>query len=402
MASDWLTSRNFRNSTGISKSIQELAAKKNVSTLKEYCNDLGDSNKVFCSHWLDNRNILCGTKCNKLWLVDSETNYTYQIPTLFPSKRDDSGDSYQDQCSNSHLVSRGIHAIGINESNTCLAVSGGFPEDVAFYSLPDLSPLGLGVGHQEWIFSLTWLKNSVLITGANDGQMQLWDASQTFSNYNSIYSEHCPTIEPIASLENKPEDARDKIRSLVYSERLNALASLQTGYSRAALSLWDVELLKPIYRYDLSHCAENVCMKYNPEHNIFGIGSRQAVTLFDPREWPSSDNSKEVVSIDKSWGVRSIAYNEHILSIGTGRGNVYFFDLRAWRYLETDEGEHLALRTSEGWIRHDNNYYTFFNSIPKLPNAIYSHSYSPDNRKMYIAGGPLQLGLCGNYSSIWQ
>ena len=401
MATCFLTSRNFQNSTRISKSVQELAAKKNVSTLKEYCNDLGESNKVFCSHWMDNRNILCGTKCNKLWLVDSETNHSYEIPTLLPRKRGNEGDEQIDQRNSSQLVSRGIHAIGTNDTNTCLAVSGACPEDIAFYSLPDLSPLGLGIGHKEWIFSLTWLKNSILVTGANDGQMQVWNASETYSNHESITSEHCPTVEPIASLVNPLEPARDKIRSLVYSDKLSTLASLQTGYSRAVLNLWDVEMLKAVNRYDLSNSAENVCMKYNPEHNIFGIGSRLAVTLFDPRQW-GSDTGREITSIDKSWGVRSIAYNEHILSMGTGRGNVYFFDLRAWKYLENDEGDSIALRTSEGWIRRDSNYYTFFNSIPKLPNAIYTHSYSPDNRKLYVAGGPLQLGLYGNYSSIWQ
>ena len=393
--------RSFQNSNMISKSVQELAAKKNIPGLKEYCNSIGESNKVFCSQWLDNRNILCGTKCNKLWLVDSESNSSYQVPTLFGDRRGNEADYALNSCGSSELVSRGIHAIGINQQNTCLAVSGGQPEDVAFYSLPDLSPLGVGVGHKEWIFSLTWLKNSILVTGANDGHMQLWDASESYANYNNVCSEQCPTIQPIASLENQPSGSKDKIRSLVYSDQLNTLASLQTGYSRAALNLWDVNSLQPVHRYDLSHNAENVCMKHNPDYNVFGIGSRQAVTLFDPREW-GTDTAKEVPSIDKSWGVRSIAYNEHILSVGTGRGNVYFFDLKAWKYQTNEEGEPLALRTSEGWIRRDTNYYTYFNSLPKLPNAIYSHSYSPDNRKLYVAGGPLQLGLCGNYSSIWR
>ena len=395
---EWVTERIYHN-IPITKSIQKYAARKNIYTLKEYCNSIGDSNKVFCSQWLDNRNILCGTKCNKLWLVDSESNNTFQISTLFPGKGQQGKNS--SPCSN-QLVSRGIHAIGINESNTCLAVSGGLPEDVGFYSLPDLSPLGVGLGHKEWIFSLTWLKNTILVTGANDGIMQLWDASETYPNYNTVSCDKCPTIEPIARLENHADSSKDKIRSLVYNDRNNMLASLQTGFSRAALFLWDVETLQRMHKYDLSRYAENVCMKYNPEFSLFGIGSRQNVTLFDHRE-RETDIGRDVVSVDKSWGVRSIAYNEHILSIGTGRGNVYFFDLRAWKYLSNDDGgEPIALKTSEGWVCRDTNYYTFFNSIPKLPNAIYSHSYSPDNRKIYVAGGPLQLGLSGNYSAVWQ
>lgn len=34
-----------------------------------------------------------------------------------------------------------------------------------------------------------------------------------------------------------------------------------------------------------------------------------------------------------SKGVRSLQFNDHLISIGTGQGNLYFYDLKADRYL---------------------------------------------------------------------
>lgn len=51
--------------------------------------------------------------------------------------------------------------------------------------------------------------------------------------------------------------------------------------------------------------------------------------------------------------------------------------------------------------RHDDTYREFFSGLPQPPNALYSHCYSPMRTKLFIAGGPLPLGLHGNYASVW-
>ncbi len=51
--------------------------------------------------------------------------------------------------------------------------------------------------------------------------------------------------------------------------------------------------------------------------------------------------------------------------------------------------------------RRDNTYRDFFSNLPEPPNAIYTHKYSPSKSKMLLAGGPLPLGLYGNYCSLW-
>lgn len=51
--------------------------------------------------------------------------------------------------------------------------------------------------------------------------------------------------------------------------------------------------------------------------------------------------------------------------------------------------------------RRDATYRDFFSGLPDPPNAIYTHCYSPGKSKLLLAGGPLPLGLHGNYCGIW-
>ena len=49
-------------------------------------------------------------------------------------------------------------------------------------------------------------------------------------------------------------------------------------------------------------------------------------------------------------GIRSVSFNGDIVTIGTGSGTVYFYDLRAGKYLEMNCGHQLALEVGKGWL----------------------------------------------------
>lgn len=115
--------------------------------------------------------------------------------------------------------------------------------------------------------------------------------------------------------------------------------------------------------------------------------------------------------------MRSLQYNDHLVSIGTGQGNLYFYDLKANCYLTklehslsqinmagpstNHEPPAWVLKTTLGWLKKDETYRDFFSGMPEPPNAIYTHTYSPSKSKLFVAGGPLPLGLCGNYCALW-
>lgn len=76
---------------------------------KETPISLGNINKVFCSQWLSNRQVVFGTKCNKLMVYDVNMRRVDAIPTLHNNKG--TGPDTQN----------GIHAAQINPSRTLLA-----------------------------------------------------------------------------------------------------------------------------------------------------------------------------------------------------------------------------------------------------------------------------------------
>jgi len=49
-------------------------------------------------------------------------------------------------------------------------------------------------------------------------------------------------------------------------------------------------------------------------------------------------------------GIRSLYFKEDMLTIGTGAGTIYFFDLRAGRYLEHDCGHPISIQLGKGWL----------------------------------------------------
>ena len=52
--------------------------------------------------------------------------------------------------------------------------------------------------------------------------------------------------------------------------------------------------------------------------------------------------------------------------------------------------------------RHDDIYRDFFHHVVDLRHAIYTHRYNPSGTKLFVAGGPLPLGLYGSYAAFWQ
>ena len=54
--------------------------------MKEYHVSQSNMNKVFCSQWLSHKQVIFGTKCNKLMVLDVNTRHLDQIPSLQSSE----------------------------------------------------------------------------------------------------------------------------------------------------------------------------------------------------------------------------------------------------------------------------------------------------------------------------
>ena len=69
----------------------------------------------------------------------------------------------------------------------------------------------------------------------------------------------------------------------------------------------------------------------------------------------------------------------------SGQGSVYFYDVRAEKYLELFCGASVQLEAGMGWLHHDDTYHDFFVGN-EYPNAIYTHCYDPAGTRLFTAG----------------
>lgn len=81
---------------------------------------------------------------------------------------------------------------------------------------------------------------------------------------------------------------------------------------------------------------------------LYAVGSQSHVSLYDVR----SDKSVAIISSnDPGAGVRSLSFHNLLLTVGTGLGSLFFFDLRTGSFLKhRDTNEMICYRSGKGWL----------------------------------------------------
>ncbi len=112
-------------------------------------------------------------------------------------------------------------------------------------------------------------------------------------------------------------------------------------------------MFQQVSKTTLPYCAENVCVQADSEGTqLYAVGSRSHVTFVDPRQSPPHCIAGSVKSVDRECGVRSLQFNQQILSIGTGAGHLYFYDMRCNGYLfdNSSSSKPCVLTAPQGWL----------------------------------------------------
>lgn len=358
------------------------------SMMKEYPVTQAHINKVskvFCSQWLSHKQVIFGTKCNKLMVLDVNTRHMDQIPSLQSSENSIPPDQ---EC--------GIHSIEINPSRTLLATGAKNSNDIAVYRLPTLDPICVGEkAHSDWIFDQTWLDDQFLVSGSRDGSLALWRVTEEI--VDQVTSADIPSYQYIRPLLHKRCKQADRVRSLCFNHRTQEIAVVSlNGY----IHCWNALRMKQVMSKKLPHTLENVCLSTDEECQMYAVGSKAHTDLLDSRTLQSV---RKIPSRNSGCGIRSVSFKGNILTIGTGIGLMMFWDLRACKFLESTMNSNRAvqLKASRGWVQRDEMYMDAFQNQKYNP-AIYTHCYDTSGTRLFAAGGPLQCGLKGNYIGLWQ
>jgi len=361
------------------------------SMFKEYPVSPGPStgfSKVFCSAWLSHKQVIFGTKCNKLLVLDVNSRQVDQIPSLQSSENSHPGPAEGD-C--------GIHSIELNPSKTLLATGARKTHDLAIYRLPTLDPICVGEkAHTDWIFSSAWLDDQFLVTGSRDGTLALWRVSEELVEW--VVGQEVPRHTNIQPLVEKKCKQAERVRTVCFNKARQELGVVsQNGY----IHCWDARRFKQVYSKKLPHTLENVCLATDEENGLYAVGSKSHTDLLDTRTLQSV---RGITSKNGGCGIRSVSFRGNILTMGTGQGNILFWDLRANKFLEStmNSNRTVQLKVSRGHVQRNDNFLEQNYNAQKYLPAVYTHCYDSSGTRIFAAGGPLQSGTEGHYIGLFQ
>lgn len=134
--------------------------------------------KCFCAEWINNSQLAVSTKCGHVLRVDRHKRTYQEVETVGEQWVEPPIDTEEDL--HRYRIDRGgIHSLSANHAKHLLACSGCRDDDNNVYVLDLLTDkwktVKQGRGHEDWVFTLSWISDHAFITGGRDKSVLLWN-----------------------------------------------------------------------------------------------------------------------------------------------------------------------------------------------------------------------------------
>ena len=136
---------------------------------------------------------------------------------------------------------------------------------LSFHLLLRWSPVGVCVGHQDWIFGVEWISENVVFTASRDRLIKVWRVPERPVEQG----ENVPTIEAASTLVFHS----DRVRALAYSHRSHHLGTL--GSDRR-VGFWDAESGERIGSVPTRDREDLICLEVEDQYNLWAVGGRDS------------------------------------------------------------------------------------------------------------------------------
>jgi WD40 repeat protein len=330
-------------------------------------------NKIYSSTWISEEIVVFGTKDKKLCWLNTRNKKIY----LIKDYRTD------EEKVNLELMikSTGIKSIHYGCNKLAISVN----NKVDIYSDKKCDHVfkkekSINI-NMNWISNVRWADYNKILMSSRDGTIKLYNID---TNENHKIHEY----------RNHSNDLTNSNYCRHFCHKDNTIYGLSPN---GTMKFFDIQKQKKIY--DKTNELKE-CVVSNLNDNLFTIGSNDVVTFFDTR---IKEQILEIPNMNGLMGTRSLEwYDDNVLSIGGGKNNLSFYDIRVNRGFIKSETTTKIYNIDKGWIREDDLYQQleFAYAGEHTETGIYTHCYNQYKNKIFVAGGPTSMGLFGSHITI--
>ena len=309
-----------------------------IKSFKETTMEQPGCNKIFSSDWINDSEVVFGSKCGKLYVYNF---YKNRLTLLREHERTTSG-------------IRNIKRMDF-DNYFCYSIDGKLVFNKYIEVIRKVKI------HDDWVTNFEMIDNNYVTTSKN-GEIKIYD----------MIINECKLVKKYKY---------DYVRDFIY--RNKKIDMILKNDEECRIVNYDLVKNKETKIIDIKDKDCVIIEKFN---NMNTVGSNKYITLYDER----GKKSKIKYKIGINSRVRSLDFlNNNVISAGIGDNRLVYIDIRL------NKSYHTRKINSE-WIKEDHIYDIM--PVDYSSSTVFTHKMN--GLKTFVGGGPTLYGLTGSYINI--